>query len=60
MYRIINKEFEPGMLFKGCMNGKIIKIINASDKLITYKCMETGKIFTMGRKTMERCYLERI
>ena len=60
MYRIINKQFEPGALFKGYMNGKIIKIINASDKLLTYKCMETGKIFTTGRKTMECCYLERI
>ena len=60
MYRIINKQFDPGTLFKGYINGKIIKIINASDKLVTYKCMETGKVFTMGRKAIERCYLEKI
>lgn len=53
-------EIKKGMLFKGDINGKVILIINASEQAITYKCMESGKIFTVGRKMFEHCYLTRV
>lgn len=53
-------EIKIGMHFKGIMNGKIIRIVNASDQAVTYVDVETGKIFTVGRKMFERCYLTKI
>lgn len=53
-------EIKKGMFFKGDINGKFILIINASKQAVTYKCMESEKIFTVGRKMFEHCYLTRI
>lgn len=58
--KIINTNFERGMFFKGMYNDRIIKITNASKNYITYLCIDNGKTFTTNRKTIERCYLERI
>lgn len=53
-------EIKKGMFFRGDINSKIILIINASEEAVTYKCMESGNIFTVGRKMFEHCYLTRI
>lgn len=53
-------DIKRGMYFKGNINGKIIIIINASEKNVTYKDMERGTIFTVGRKMFEHCDLTRI
>ncbi|MBQ3157070.1 MAG: hypothetical protein IJB81_09130 [Clostridia bacterium] len=53
-------EIKIGMYFQGIVNGKVIRIVNASDQAVTYADVETGKIFTVGRKMFERCYLTRI
>lgn len=53
-------EIKKGMFFNCDINGKTILIINASEQAVTYKCMESGKIFTVGRKMFEHCSLTRI
>lgn len=53
-------EIKIGMYFKGDMNGKVIRIVNASDQAVTYADVETGKIFTVGRRMFEHCYLTKI
>lgn len=49
-----------GMYFMGNVNGKLIRIINASEYAVTYICVETGKIFTVGRKLFEHCDLSAV
>lgn len=53
-------EIKIGMFFKGIMNGKVIQIVNASEQAITYRDVENGRIFTVGRKMFEHCYLTRV
>lgn len=53
-------EIKQGMFFRGMINGKTIQIINASDYAVTFRDAETNKIFTVGRKMFEHCYLERV
>lgn len=53
-------KIEIGMYFQGIVNGKVIKIVNASEQAVTYEDIETGKIFTVGRKMFEHCYLTKI
>lgn len=53
-------EIKSGMYFRGDMNGKTVRIINASDKLITFDDVDNGKIFTVGRSMFEHCYLTRL
>lgn len=53
-------EIKRGMYFRGNINGRIILIVNASKDYVTYKDMEHGTIFTVGRKMFEHCDLTRI
>lgn len=53
-------EIKIGMYFKGDINGKIIRIINASEKAVTYMDVESGRIFTVGREMFEHCYLHQV
>lgn len=53
-------DIKIGMYFKGIMNGKVIKIVNVSNQAVTYAALDTGIVFTMGRKAFEHLYLERV
>lgn len=53
-------KIEKNMLFKGNVNNKIIMIIDANEKHVIYKCMETKRIFSIGRKAFEHCLLQKI
>ena len=43
--------------YQGIINGKIIRIVNVSDRKVTFVDVETNKAFTIGRKMFEHCYL---
>ena len=51
-------KIEKNMLFKGNVNNKMI--IDANEKHVIYKCMETKRIFSIGRKAFEHCLLQKI
>lgn len=53
-------EIKIGMYFKGDINGKIIRIINVSKQAVTYEDVESRRIFTVGRKMFEHCYLTQV
>lgn len=46
-------KIEPGMKFKGNVNGTVVEIVKADDKSVTYKDVKSGKSFTVGRKMFE-------
>lgn len=53
-------EIKRGMYFKGMINGKTIRIENASEQAVTFRDCDNQQIFTVGRKMFEHCYLEKI
>ena len=46
-------KIEPGMKFKGNVNNAMFVIVKADKKIVTYKDVTSGKIFTVGRKMFE-------
>lgn len=50
-------DIKPGMMFKGKINGRMIKILKADDVSVVYKDMQHGTVFSVGRKLFENCDL---
>lgn len=46
-------DIKPGMKFKGIVNNAVFVIVKADKKIVTYKDVTSGKIFTVGRKMFD-------
>lgn len=53
-------EIKKGMHFQGIVNKKVITIISANDKVVTFSDIKTKKVFTVGRKMFEHCGITQI
>ena len=53
-------EIKKGMYFQGIVNKKVITIISANDKAVTFSDINTGKVFTVGREMFEHCSITQI
>lgn len=48
-------EIEAGMKFRGNVNGAEVLILKADAQAVTYRSVQHGTVFTIGRNAFERC-----
>ena len=48
-------EIEAGIKFRGNVNGAEIVILKADAQAVTYRSLQHGTVFTVGRKMFEHC-----
>ena len=46
-------KIEPGMKFRGNVNGSEIEIMKADNRAVTYRDCKRGTVHTVGRKAFE-------
>lgn len=53
-------DIKAGEIFKGNRSGRQIKILKVDENEVTYKELEYGTVFTVGRKMFEHLAITKV